>query len=140
MKNSISLLTLISLMLFTACKKNNTPSLILNEMADSSAMPQRTGVFNNGPYGTVRGEAKVLLTGTMYDLKLMNFCSSNGPDLRVYLSKEMYPVNFIDLGALKATGGNQVYQLPGMPDLSQYRYALIHCRQYNHLFGWALLQ
>ncbi|HNF43870.1 MAG TPA: DM13 domain-containing protein, partial [Ferruginibacter sp.] len=66
--------------------------------------------------------------------------SSNGPDLRVYLSREMLPVDFIDLGALKATGGNQVYEIPGTPDLSQYKYALVHCRRYNHLFGWALLQ
>lgn len=140
MKKSISGFAIILLVLFTACKKNNTPSVILDEMADSSAMTQTTGFFNNGPYGNVSGEAKVLLTSTKYELKLMNFSSSNGPDLRVYLSKEMFPANFIDLGALKATGGNQVYDIPGMPDLSQYKYALVHCRRFNHLFGWALLQ
>ena len=123
-----------------ACKKNNTPSIILNEMADSTAIPQTIGIFRNGPYGTVSGEAKVLQTGALYELKLMNFSSSNGPDLRVYLSKEMNPVNYIDLGPLKATGGNQVYEIPGMPDLTQYKYALVHCRRFNHLFGWALLQ
>lgn len=140
MKKNISLFAVIFIVLFTACKKNNTPSVILNEMADSSAVTLKTGTFNNGPYGSVRGEAKIILTGTRYDLKLMNFNSSNGPDLRVYLSKEMMPVNFIDLGPLKATGGNQIYPINGMPDLTQYKYALIHCRQYNHLFGWALLQ
>lgn len=98
MKKRISGFAIILLALFTACKKNNTPSVILDEMADSSAMTQTTGVFTNGPYGNVNGEAKVLLTGTKYELKLMNFSSSNGPDLRVYLSKEMFPANFIDLG------------------------------------------
>jgi hypothetical protein len=52
----------------------------------------------------------------------------------------MNPVNFIDLGALKATGGNQLYEISATIDFTQYKYALIHCRQYNHLFGWALLQ
>jgi hypothetical protein len=27
-----------------------------------------------------------------------------------------------------------------MPDLSVYKYALIHCQQYNHLFGSAALK
>lgn len=140
MKKNISLIAIIFTVVFAACKKNNTPSVILNEMADSTAIPQRVGIFNNGPYGRVSGEAKTILTGAMYDLKLMNFNGSNGPDLRVYLSKEMNPVNYIDLGPLKATGGNQIYPINGMPDFAQYKYALIHCRQFNHLFGWALLQ
>lgn len=140
MKKQFSVFALMAIVAFSACKKNNTPSVVLNEMTDSSAMQIRTGIFNNGPYGAVTGEAKVFTTGSRYELKLMNFSSSNGPDLRVYLSKEMNPVNYIDLGPLKATGGNQVYEIPGMPDLAQYKYALVHCRQFNHLFGWALLQ
>jgi hypothetical protein len=104
MKKNISLLAIIFTVVFTACKKNNTPSVILNEMADSTAIPQHIGTFNNGPYGNVSGEAKIILTGTRYDLKLMNFSSSNGPDLHVYLSKEMNPITYIDLGPLRATG------------------------------------
>ena len=109
-------------------------------MTDTTAVLKYSGVFASGPYGTVSGEAKIFKTGTKYELKLMSFSGSNGPDLRVYLAKEMYPVTFIDLGALKATGGNQVYEITGAIDFTQYKYALIHCRQYNHLFGWALLQ
>jgi hypothetical protein len=140
MKKLHSILLLIGIILFTACKKNNTPEQILNEMADSTAVLKYSGTFTNGPYGTVSGEAKIFKTANRYDLKLMNFNGSNGPDLRVYLSKEMNPVNFIDLGALKATGGNQLYEISATIDFTQYKYALIHCRQFNHLFGWALLQ
>lgn len=140
MKKYKYLFTIVLLVALAACKKNNTPAIILDEMVDSSAVPVNTGVFYNGPYGNVSGVAKIFLTGSVYELKLMNFSSSNGPDLRVYLSKEKNPVNYIDLGPLRATGGNQVYPIAGMPDFSQYKYALVHCRQYNHLFGWALLQ
>jgi hypothetical protein len=140
MKRLIYIIILGVAVFISACKKENTPSAILNEMTDSTAIPQATGTFNSGPYGSVSGNAKILLTGTMYDLKLMNFSSSNGPDLRVYLSKEMNPVNYIDLGPLKATGGNQLYPIGVPVDFTQYKYALIHCRQFNHLFGWALLQ
>ncbi len=140
MMKFISVSFLSVLLLLLACKKNNTPEIDLNEMIDSTAVIRYTGNFTNGPYGTVAGIAKIFQTGSTYALKLMNFNSSNGPDLRVYLSKEMQPQNFIDLGALKATGGNQVYEINSSADFTQYKYALIHCRQYNHLFGWALLQ
>jgi len=69
MKKNISLFAVIFTVVFTACKKNNTPSLILNEMADSTAVPQSAGTFNNGPYGSGRVEAKIILTGTRYDMK-----------------------------------------------------------------------
>jgi hypothetical protein len=72
-------------------------------------------------------------------LKLTNFSTTNGPDLKVYLSKEIHPLSFIKLGDLKSIGGNQVYDIIGSPDFMQYKYALIHCEQYNHLFGSAEL-
>lgn len=125
---------------FTSCVKQNTPTDVLNEMPDSTATSVNSGNFSNGPYGSVSGTAKIFSSASGLELKLMDFRSNNGPDLRVYLSKEMQPVNYIDLGALKSTVGNQVYAIPGNPNLTQYRYALVHCRQFNHLFGWALLQ
>ena len=140
MKKMIIPLFVALIILIFSCKKNNTPETILNEMTDTTAVLKYSGVFASGPYGTVSGEAEIFKTGTKYELKLMNFSGSNGPDLRVYLAKEMYPVTFIDLGALKATGGSQVYEITSPIDFTQYKYALIHCRQYNHLFGWTLLQ
>jgi hypothetical protein len=65
---------------------------------------------------------------------------SNGPQLHVYISKEVQPVNFIDLGPLQSTMGNQLYNIPGKPDFSVYKYALVHCKKFNHLFGSAKLQ
>jgi hypothetical protein len=73
-------------------------------------------------------------------LKFQAVTISNGPDLHVYLSKEVLPVNYIDLGRLQSTSGNQVYELTGNPDFSQYKYALVHCQRYNHLFGSAELR
>jgi len=135
----ISFSFLSVLLLLVACKKNNTPEVALNEMIDSSAAEKYSGNFSDGPFGAVTGAAKIFQSGSVYELKLMNLNSSNGPDLRVYLSREIQPQNFIDLGALKATGGNQVYGI-SRTDFTQYKYVLIHCRHYNHLFGWALLQ
>jgi hypothetical protein len=88
----------------------------------------------------VSGTAKIYFQNNQFKLALENVLISNGPDLHVYLSKELLPATFIDLGKLQSVAGNQVYDIPGNPDFSQYKYALIHCKQYNHLFASAELR
>jgi hypothetical protein len=135
---------LLLIIFLSACKKENqdaTPVIPITEMPDTSAVTLKTGSFLNGPYGIVTGKALVYkLYGGAYQVQLQNFNSGNGPDLYVYLSKEIMPVNFIPLGRLRSTNGNQLYDIPGMPSLTEYKYINIHCQQYNHLFGYALLQ
>lgn len=132
----------IALFVFlVSCVKENTPTVPLNNTVDTTqAMPVNNGVFINGPYGIVSGMATVYSQDGGLVLALQNMRISNGPQLHVYLSKEVEPVNFIDLGSLQSTNGNQLYNIPGDPDFSQYRYALVHCKKYNHLFGSAKLQ
>jgi hypothetical protein len=108
--------------------------------SDTTAVLKYSGDFISGPYGTVTGSAKVYLKQGSYTVALENFNSSNGPDLKVYISREEMPVNFIRLDALRSVNGNQLYAVPGNPDFTVYKYVLIHCEQYNHLFGSALLQ
>jgi hypothetical protein len=139
MKKIFFLVSAISISLM-ACRKNAAPTDFLNQTADTSAVVKYSGAFNNGPYGTVSGSAKIYLQNKMLKLALEGVVISNGPALHVYLSKEVQPVNFIDLGSLKSTMGNQLYEISNMPDFTQYKYALIHCQQYNHLFGSAELK
>jgi len=135
----IIVITMI-VMTLVSCVKENTPVVPLNDIVDGGATQQQMGNFINGPYGSVSGSAKVYQLGNGYVLSLQNVSISNGPDLHVYIAKEIFPVNFIDLGSLRSTMGNQVYAIPGSPDFAQYKYALIHCKQYNHLFGSAELR
>jgi hypothetical protein len=124
-----------------SCVKKNTPEIPLNNNVDTTmAMQQQRGIFMNGPYGTVSGRAVVYKEGGRLILSLQDMRISNGPQLHVYLSKEVQPVNFIDLGPLQSTLGNQLYDINGTVDFSVYRYALIHCKKYDHLFGSASLQ
>ncbi|MEP7377519.1 MAG: DM13 domain-containing protein [Chitinophagaceae bacterium] len=138
---SFLLMVLVSAVLLVSCVKNNTPGVSLDNTVDTSvAMPKHDGDFINGPYGSVSGMAIVYNQNGSLVLALQNVMISNGPQLHVYLSKEVQPVNFIDLGSLQSTKGNQLYNIEGQPDFSQYKYALIHCKKYNHLFGSAKLQ
>jgi hypothetical protein len=137
----ILLMLFASSVLLASCVKENTPEIPLNDTVDTTiAVPGEKGNFINGPYGSVSGMATVYRKDGGLVLALGNMMISNGPQLHVYLSKEVQPVNFIDLGALQSTKGNQLYTIRGEPDFSQYKYALIHCKKYNHLFGSAQLQ
>jgi hypothetical protein len=134
------ILVLVTLFLL-GCDETQAPTAPINDMIDMDAMALQSGTFLNGPYGTVMGGVQIFKNqdGT-FDVKLENFNTTNGPDLYVYLSKEIMPVNFISMGKLKSTNGNQVYAVPGSPDFKEFKYVCIHCKAYNHLFGYALLQ
>ena len=123
-----------------ACKKEKTSSTDISmDNVDTTAQLKYRGVFTNGPYGNTMGIAKIYAKTNMYTLVLDSFAVSNGPDLHVYISKEEQPVNFIDLGVLRTTSGTQVYNISGMPNFMEYKFALVHCQQFNHLFGSANL-
>jgi Electron transfer DM13 len=79
-------------------------------------------------------------------LRLENLATSNGPDLRVYLSTAPastdwhgYDRDYVDLGALKGNLGNQNYTLPNSVDIARYRSAVIWCRQFKVGFAVAPL-
>lgn len=128
------------LLLTASCKKEATPTEDLMEMEMTGANRTHTGLFINGPYGNVSGAAHIVRNADgRIQLLIENLKSSNGPDLKVYLSKEVQPVNFINLGSLKSVNGNQVYDVTGMPNIMEYKYALVHCQAFNHLFGSAEL-
>lgn len=135
MQVKMVLTALTGLFLFLSC--NKTPTEKLDEMVSADGVLKFSGSFKGVGSEKVSGEAKIFLTNNNYMLKLQNFNTTNGPDLKVYLSKASTPQSFVSLGNLKSTNGNQVYEIPGTPDFSQYRFVLIHCERFNHLFGSA---
>lgn len=85
---------------------------------------------------SVSGQAKIYLDNAQYKVELSNFSITSGPDLKVYLSKSNTPTDFVSLGNLTS---NTIYLIPQNLDVSSYKYVLIHCQQYNHLFAIATL-
>lgn len=139
----VSLLIGFVVILFvSSCTKENTPTTDLMEKPDTTAMLKFAGNFQNGPYGSnSKGSANIYLKDSMLALVFDSlFFINNGPALHVYLSKEVQPINFIDLGALKSTNGGQIYNISSMPDFMEYKYALVHCKAYDHLFSYAELK
>lgn len=129
-------ISVIFLLLFgVSCKKTST--VTLNENAETSAVLKYQGSFSGIGSERVSGQAKIYLQNGKFTLALENFSTTNGPDLKVYLSQQAEPNNFIKLGDLKSTNGNQLYNISGMPDFTKYRFVLIHCERFNHLYGTA---
>ena len=139
MKKPVSI---ILLFLLAACSKSSirdTAILPVQPLDSLQAQTRFLGEFMNGPWGTVKGKARFYSSNGVQYLRLEMFEARSGPDLKVYLSKEQQPLNFISLGSLQALRGEQDYPVPGNPDLKDYKYVLVHCEQYNHLFGYALM-
>jgi len=97
--------------------------------------------------GTVR---LVKLTNGRVQLVFENLSTSDGPDLHVWLSDQ--PVlagrdgwflfddgRYVELGALKANKGNQVYDVPAGTDLDALTSVTIWCKRFAVSFGAAEL-
>jgi hypothetical protein len=143
-KNLASLTLFFSgtlLLLLTACSKDDgeTSEMVVNDPTVTGTVLSMGTFTGSGSY-RVSGSAKLLDQAGKKVLRLENLSSSNGPDLKVYLASDAAASRFIDLGRLKSISGNQNYDITGNPDLSQYPFALIWCKQFGALFGSAPLK
>lgn len=96
-----------------------------------------TGLFEPTSGITVSGSAKIYWDQNRHTVSLEGFSISDGPDLKVYLSKSDAPTQFVNLGNLTH---QTVYPIPVGVQIEEYSHVLIHCQQYNHLFAIAELQ
>ena len=141
MKNIFFLFAIIAITSTACSKQNGTTEVPATDNIDTAgAALKYSGVFISAPGESVNGKALILLQNGTYSIALENFAAGNGPDLHLYLSKQIQPSNIVDLGKLKSTNGNQVYALTSNLDFTEYKYALIYCQQYSVLFGSAELK
>ena len=113
---------------------HDTVDIVVEDNVD---VLQYTGDFSPTSGIVVNGNAKIYSNVTNGNiLKLENFSISDGPDLKVYLSKTNSPSDFVNLGALTSA---TTYAIPTQVNIADYPFVLIHCQQYNHLFAIAAL-
>jgi hypothetical protein len=93
----------------------------------------------------------VRLADGRVQLVLQDLVTSDGPDLRVWLTdqpviegREGWHVfddgRYVELGPLKANQGNQVYDVPAGTDLEGLRSVSIWCKRFSVSFGAAPLE
>ncbi len=117
------------------------------QASSSQAVTLSTGQFHSVAHET-KGQANIFqLADGRRTLRLTEFETSNGPDVRVYLvaandaadSETVKNAGFIEIGALKGNIGDQNYDIPSDVDLTKYRAVTIWCRRFGVNFGTAPL-
>jgi hypothetical protein len=103
------------------------------------------GEFEDAEHDT-SGQALVLqlVDGSRF-LRLEDLASSDGPDLHVWLTDQPSGGDWrsyddgdhLRLGELKATHGNQNYEIPDDVDLAGFTSVVIWCDRFNVAFGTA---
>jgi hypothetical protein len=114
----------------------------------AAAVLLASGTFHDGAH-TTRGSAAILeLPGGERILRLTDFETSNGPDVRVLLIAARDATDDdgversapIELGKLKGNLGDQNYPVPAEVDLARYRAVAIWCHRFGVNFGAAPLE
>jgi hypothetical protein len=104
------------------------------------------GSFQSYEHST-SGRARTirLADGSRY-LRLDRFETSNGPDVRVYLSAapaggsgDAFDDDYVELGELKGNIGDQNYVIPPAVELGHFQSAVIWCKRFSVAFGAAPL-
>lgn len=79
---------------------------------------------------------KVLDSGLLEVEFSSDFSVSNGPRLEVFLAHGGVPDSTsVNLGALKANNGVQKYAVPNNVQIGDFAWIVIHCVEFNALFG-----
>ena len=105
------------------------------------------GMFHSNAHETTGAATILSLPGGRRVLRLTNFATSNGPDVRVYLvaaadvtdDETVKTAGFVELGLMKGNKGDQNYDIPSTVDLAQYRTVTIWCKRFSVNFGSAPL-
>ena len=92
-----------------------------------------TGTLGHPASGTVR---IIQSDGKQY-VRYENFKTINGPDIYVYLSKDLDAKEYINLGKVRATEGNINYVIPDRVNPADYPYVLTWCKTFGVLFNSA---
>ncbi|MFZ9982882.1 MAG: DM13 domain-containing protein [Cyclobacteriaceae bacterium] len=133
------LIFLAVVFLIAGCEPEGaTPNKPVNDIFDETqATLLREGTWMGSGSYEVSGTAQIYDQNGKKILLLKSFSSSNGPDLKVYLSTSTNADSFVNLGKLKSTSGKQTYEIPVETDVNQFKFALIWCEQFSVLFGKA---
>jgi Electron transfer DM13 len=118
-------------------------------LPQSSAEPKQlaSGSFHSNAHETTGTATIYELESGRRVLRLADFATSNGPDVRVYLvaagdvndSDTVKKSGFVELGKLKGNIGAQNYDVPADVDLARFRSVTIWCKRFSVNFGTAPL-
>ena len=84
------------------------------------------------------GTASVFVSGTMVFLRFEDFGVASGIDQHVYLTKDGTIDTGIDIGPLKASQGDQNYNISGI-DHDSYNFVIVYSKTFDMYYAYAKL-
>ena len=130
----------LALAMITCTADNVTPTAPVNSTFDTSKATSLKKGTLVGVGHTASGEVNIYNDNGKYVIVLDPYSSQSGPDLKVYLSKDINASEYINAGKLQSTTGKQSYTVPGTPDIGEYHFVHIWCEQFTVVFGRAELK
>ena len=125
----------INIRIDEALPQNNEVKVVDETTEQNSKQVVVTGSAGHPASGTVR----IIKSGGKNYLRYENFKTINGPDIYVYLAKDLEAKEYVSLGKLKATEGNINYEIPSGINPEEYPYAMTWCKTFSVLFNYAKL-
>ncbi len=83
------------------------------------------------------GTVRVIEADSKRYVRYENFKTINGPDIYVYLAKDLDAKEFVSLGRVRATEGNINYLVPEDINIEEYKYVMTWCKTFGVLFNYA---
>jgi hypothetical protein len=124
---------------FACAPEDAVPNEPIDENFDTSMATLLRGGTIVGVNHTASGTASVYKSGVVHVVVLDPYDSQDGPDLKVYLSKDANGSQYVNLGQLKSTMGKQVYNIPTGVNVDEYKFVLVWCEKFSVLFARAQL-
>jgi hypothetical protein len=128
-----------------------SPSIEMSTEPSPMNVLLASGKFITHEHETTGTARLIRLADGSHQLALQDLVTSNGPDLRVWLTDQ--PViagtagwhvfddgRWLELDRLKGNRGNQVYDIPADANLDDFRSVSIWCKRFSVSFGAAELQ
>lgn len=130
---------MLSLIAVSCTVENTTPATppsTTSTFDSTKAQLLKKGLFV-GLDGPTSGKVGLYdQSGAKY-IVLYPFQSHSGPDLYVYLAKDVDAADYIKISKLQAVSGFQVYKVPVSFTVSDYNYVHIWCQMYSVDFARA---
>lgn len=83
------------------------------------------------------GFVRIIRLGDKSFVRYEDLKTINGPDIYVYLSKDIDAKEYVEISRVRATEGNINYEIPAGINPREYPYVLIWCKAFGVLFNSA---
>jgi len=132
--------------------EQETPTTDTPNITTENNTPENAGIFESeivveGPFNIIgtplhpaSGQIEIIRSPKETLIQYKNYNGTNGPDLKIYLAKDLDAKEFISLGNSRSNKGNIIYGTPLDIDFNEYLYILTWSETLGVLFDYVKIK